>query len=476
MHIKEKSSWIKHLDFTIINLISVLVAFVIAYLIRFGDFGFINSNSWKTVLLIMCLINLVVTFMMNPFSGIFRRPYYEDAITMGLFTVYSFIIVGVFFYVMKIGAVYSRITIVLTFVIYYFLVVGLIYIRKRLLLSGKVKGFTSRKRKLFVIADYKTIDETIDNIKATDFEEFEIVGYSFTDSIYEENEFDGCEVTSIDNVADYVITEHIDDVFISTDPTILSSISYKKIINNGVTVHLNLEALIGTEGDDQLISRIGVYKAASIGPYAFDGKRIAYLAVKRVCDFFFGLIGCIILLPLMAIVKFFNLLSGDRDPIFYFQTRVGQYGKTFKLYKFRSMVPNADEVLKELLQQEEYRKQWEANQKFDDDPRITRIGKLLRKVSLDEFPQFINLLKGEMSLIGPRPLVQGELLDHDGLTLYNRVKPGITGWWACNGRSNINYRERLELEYYYVKNCSLYLDMLCIIRTIIAVVRREGAH
>lgn len=476
MHIEEKSSWIKHLDFIAINLISVILAFMIAYFIKFGDLGFIYSYAWRSVLLIMCLINLVVTFMMNPYSGIFRRPYYEDAVKMGLFTLYSFILVGIFFYVMKVGAVYSRITIVLTFAIYYVLVVILIYIRKKMLLSGKVKGFTNRKRKLFVIADYKTIEETKENALASDIEEYDIVGYCFTDGVYEKQEYDGCEVVSIEWVADHVITEHIDDVFISADPVVLSSISYKKFIDNEVTVHLNLEAMTGTEGDDQFISNVGVYKTASIGPYAFDGKRMLYLTIKRVCDVLFGLIGCVLLLPLIAVVKISYLASGDRASIFYFQTRVGQYGKTFKLYKFRSMVHNADEVLEELLKQEEYRKQWEANQKLDKDPRITKIGRLLRKTSLDEFPQFLNLIKGDMSLVGPRPLVVGELLDHNGLTLYNRVKPGITGWWACNGRSNINYRERLELEYYYVKNCSLYLDALCIIRSILAVVKRDGAQ
>lgn len=476
MHIKGKSNWIKHLDFILISLISVIIAFAAAYFIKFGSFGFINSRSWRTILVVMCLINLVVTFMMNPYSGIFRRPYYEDAIKLGLFTGYSFIIVSIFFYVMKVGAAFSRITILLTFFIYYVLVVILVIIRKRMLLSGKVKGFTNRKRRLFVIADYTDIETTIENIHANDIEEYEIVGFCFTDGIYSEKEFKGCEVVALEWVTEHVVTEHIDDVFISTNPSVFTSISYKKLIDNGVAVHLNIESLIGTEGDDQFISRIGVYKTASVGPYAYDARKMFYLLVKRVCDFFFGLLGCALLIPLTAIVKISYLASGDNAPIFYYQKRVGQYGKTFKLYKFRSMVPNADEILKDLLKDEKYRKEWDANQKFDDDPRITKIGKMLRKLSLDEVPQFINLIKGDMSLIGPRPLVIGELNDHNGLTLYNKVKPGITGWWACNGRSNINYRERLELEYYYVKNCSLYLDVVCIVRTILAVLKREGAQ
>ena len=139
-------------------------------------------------------------------------------------------------------------------------------------------------------------------------------------------------------------------------------------------------------------------------------------------------------------------------------------------------VTDADKQLKILLQDEKYRKEWEENQKFANDPRITKLGRILRKTSLDELPQMINILLGDMSLVGPRPLVQGELEQHDGLKLYQRVKPGITGSWGCNGRSNIEYRERLELEYYYVKHCSLYLDLLCIFRTMFAVIKKDGAQ
>ena len=207
-----------------------------------------------------------------------------------------------------------------------------------------------------------------------------------------------------------------------------------------------------------------------------DSNQAFYLIIKRILDVFFGLIGCILLLPLAIIIKISYLLAGDTSSIFYTHKRIGQFGKPFQLYKFRSMVPNADEVLKELLKKPEYKEQWERNQKFDKDPRITPIGRFLRKTSLDEFPQFINVVKGDMSLVGPRPLVEGELEEHDGLTLYNKVKPGITGWWGCNGRSNINYRERLELEYYYVKNCSLHLDILIVFRTALSVLKRDGAQ
>lgn len=303
MHIKEKSSWIKHLDFITLNIIAVILAFIIAYYIKFDNLGFVNRTEWRAILVVMCLINLALTFIINPFSGILHRPYYEDALKMGIFTVDSFVVVGVLFYVMKVGALYSRIQIILTFIFYYFIVVALVCIRKKLLLSGVVKGVTDRKRKLFLVTTYKDIEETKENVLSGDVEAYLIVGYCFTDGLYDAKEYDGCDVVDVEWVADHVITEHVDDVFIFADPTIFSTNSYRKLVDNGVTVHLGFESTTGTEGDDQFISNIGVYKTACIGPYAFDERYLLYLVLKRICDVAFGLIGCVLLIPFIIIIK-----------------------------------------------------------------------------------------------------------------------------------------------------------------------------
>ena len=201
-----------------------------------------------------------------------------------------------------------------------------------------------------------------------------------------------------------------------------------------------------------------------------------YLSIKRLFDILASLLGCIFLIPITILIKLITILSGDFHSIFYTQKRIGKEGKIIYIYKYRSMVPNADEVLKELLKKKKYREEWKLNQKFEHDPRITKIGSILRKTSLDELPQLINVLKGDMSLIGPRPLVEGELDEHDGNhALYESIRPGITGWWGCNGRSNISYEERLDLEYYYCKNCSLKLDIKCFLKTISVVLFGKGA-
>lgn len=200
-----------------------------------------------------------------------------------------------------------------------------------------------------------------------------------------------------------------------------------------------------------------------------------YRYIKRLLDIILSLFGLIILIPICILVKISFLCKGDKKSIFFKHTRIGKDGKPFMMYKFRSMVHNAEELLEELLKDERYRKEWAENQKIEKDPRITTIGAFLRKTSLDELPQLLNVLKGDMSLVGPRPLVEGELEEHGGSKLYWKEKPGITGWWGSHGRSDVDYEQRLELEYYYIRNISFKLDVICIFKTITAVLNHEGA-
>jgi undecaprenyl-phosphate galactose phosphotransferase len=201
-----------------------------------------------------------------------------------------------------------------------------------------------------------------------------------------------------------------------------------------------------------------------------------YFFIKRLFDFLFGLIGVVLVIILSIIIKIIYVLNGDYSSIYYKQSRIGKNGKVFNMYKFRTMVPNADKILTDLLKQPEYKKEWDDNQKLNHDPRITRFGRILRKCSIDESPQFFSILIGNMSLIGPRPLVPGEIEHHHGNSyLYQSVKPGLSGWWAVNGRSATTYKDRLNLEYYYAKNCSILFDLKIILMTFKTILTHEGA-
>ena len=206
-------------------------------------------------------------------------------------------------------------------------------------------------------------------------------------------------------------------------------------------------------------------------------KHYFYHAVKRVFDIVASLIGIIFLIPITLIVGLCIKIE-DGGPIFLKLQRVGKHGKPFHLIKFRSMKVGAEAMLEKLLaENSELRREYMQNEKISNDPRVTRVGKFVRKTSIDELPQLFNVISGKMSLIGPRPLAKGELERHHGdKEIYWSMRPGITGWWGCNGRSSImNYKKRLELEYYYVEHASLWLDIKCFFKTIKAIFFKQGA-
>ena len=199
--------------------------------------------------------------------------------------------------------------------------------------------------------------------------------------------------------------------------------------------------------------------------------------IKRFVDILGGICGLILLIPLTIGIYIANLIAGDKGPIFYTQERYGRNGKIFKMYKYRSMVVGADEKLKKILEEdEEARKEFEEFKKLKNDPRITKVGEFIRKTSLDEFPQFINVLKGEMSLVGPRPYLPREKEDINGYFNYiMSVKPGITGFWQINGRSNTTFVDRLDMDMKYYYRHSLKLDMKILKQTVSDVIKKEGA-
>lgn len=206
-------------------------------------------------------------------------------------------------------------------------------------------------------------------------------------------------------------------------------------------------------------------------------KYYLYLFIKRIVDIFCSLIGMVFLIPLTIFIKIAFLLTGDRESIFYFQERIGKNGKAFKLFKYRTMILNADEVLNKMLEEnKEMAKEYKKYKKLDNDPRVTKVGNILRKLSLDEFPQFINILVGDMSLVGPRPYLFREKKDM-GKHFDNiiQAKPGLTGYWQVNGRSNTDFKERLLLDEEYIKIRGLFLDLKIVFMTFIQILKRDGA-
>jgi exopolysaccharide production protein ExoY len=220
--------------------------------------------------------------------------------------------------------------------------------------------------------------------------------------------------------------------------------------------------------DGELSVLLGQSKAA---PYTIGGKS------KRIFDVIIASITLIVFLPLFAFVVLLLKLT-DPGPVIFRHIRVGQGGRRFACFKFRSMVLDSDKVLKTLLESDPAaRKEWDRTQKLANDPRITPVGKFLRQSSLDELPQLINVIRGDMSLVGPCPIVPSELTRYgDKLTLYLQARPGITGIWQVSGRNDCGYDRRIEMDANYVRNWRFSTDFVILLRTLGAVLAQRGSY
>ena len=236
-----------------------------------------------------------------------------------------------------------------------------------------------------------------------------------------------------------------------------SEINYSNKVNN-----INIPAVITTTNK---IDRHGII------------NRLLQEGAKRTMDILGGIAGIILLVPITIILYIVNLIEKDDGPLFYSQLRIGKNGKLFRMWKFRSMVVGADQKLEEYLKENpEAREEYKINKKLKNDPRITKIGNFIRKTSIDEIPQFINVLKGEMSLVGPRPYLPREKEDMGSYySCITQCKPGLTGYWQINGRSQVNFSERLNMDMVYYRGRSFKRDIKILLLTVKKIIKRDGA-
>lgn len=226
---------------------------------------------------------------------------------------------------------------------------------------------------------------------------------------------------------------------------------------------------INLESQEAILSRDIVI----VPKIAKRASKINYISVKRIIDVIISTIGLIVLSPIFLILAIIIKLD-SKGPVFFAHTRYGKDGKKFKMYKFRTMYENAQDMINDFTP--EQMKEWKENFKLQNDPRITKVGKFLRKTSLDELPQIVNIIKGDLSIIGPRPVIEEELEKYgDNKDKFLSVTPGLTGYWQANGRSSTTYEQRMEMELYYIDNISPKLDVKIFFKTIESVIKKEGA-
>ena len=295
-------------------------------------------------------------------------------------------------------------------------------------------------------------------------------------------------------VSDYINRRHVEDV------AVFRSEYLSQIVDSGVRHAIVaapelsqpefIEALerIGSDfphmiiiPDTDLIWKAGSHMQDLMGTLGLQVRNNLLHGASRIAKRAIDLTCCMllvpVLVPLMAVIALLIALESG-FPVFYSQKRLGYDGRTFRIWKFRTMVQNAAEILElSLASNPELRNEWAANQKLRNDSRITRIGEILRKTSLDELPQLWNVIKGEMSLVGPRPIVGSEVAKYKAaFSIYMKTTPGLTGLWQVSGRNHTTYAERIAYDIYYVRNWSVWMDIYLLARTVVVVLTRDGAY
>jgi len=290
----------------------------------------------------------------------------------------------------------------------------------------------------------------------------------------DDREMDGIPVYNSESV-DRIASSGVRHAIVAAPE--LSRSEFAEVIERGGNAFPHLILIPDTD----LLCKVGSFTRDLMGVLGIQvrnnlldgGSRIA----KRTIDLASSTLLMLFLLPLMAIISLLVVVESG-FPVFYFQKRLGRGGRTFGMWKFRTMVQNSEVVLDQCLERSsELRKEWAENQKLQNDPRITRVGRVLRKTSLDELPQLWNVIKGEMSMVGPRPIVNAEVAKYrENYSLFVKTTPGLTGLWQVSGRNSTPYAERIAYDTYYVRNWSVWIDIYLLAKTIGVVLTGDGAY
>ena len=482
MYRKDSVGWIKHMDFIILDLICLQVAFVLAYALSGYGVNPYRLILYRNMAVFMEVADLVVLFVMGTLKNVLKRGHYKDFVV----TVQHGVILGacllLYLFMLQEGQRYSRLALVLNFVIY----ILLTYLVRELwkyLLKKKMEDGEGRSLLLVVSAD--VVSSVVESMKEHNYARYKIAGIAVIDKEMTGKYIDGVKVVAnMENAAEYVCKEWIDEVLIVTS----SAIPYPKELieqftETGVTVHLNLAKVQSVSGKKQFVEKVGDYTVLTT---SINYASTMDLMLKRLMDIAGGLAGCLIT-GILCIFVAPAIYIASPGPIFFAQERVGKNGRKFKMYKFRSMYMDAEERKAELMKDN---KLGDGKMfKLDFDPRVignkilpdgthkTGVGDFIRRTSLDEFPQFINVLRGDMSIVGTRPPLVSETNLYE---LHHRarlaIKPGITGMWQVSGRSDItDFEEVVRLDEEYITNWNIGLDIKILLKTVMVVLRKDGS-
>ena len=528
MYKRNNQGWIKHIDFILWDALALQLAFVIAYLIRQGGSLPYASGIYRTLAVMLVVVDILIAAIFNTMHNVMKRGYYQEAIQTFKQTVMVLLVIVLYMFAMQMGDAYSRLTIfytaVLHFILGYAIRMAWKPVVRRIWKNGK-------KAAMIMVADEKQVPEILERVSATDDVEYRGIVLSNRDGT---GEWIGGVpvVASLATASDYICREWVDEVFVYpahlTDIEVHRSDIYKSVegliydtyrefsrkdyvvgsAGSGgsagtatavaereeatvasliedcrqmaVPVHIRLP--LSNIGSKSFIEKVGGYTVLTS---AINYASPLQLAMKRALDIVGGLVGSLIAIVVIAVVGP-QIKKESPGPILFKQTRIGLNGKRFKMLKIRSMYENADERKAELMKDNRvsdgmmFKLDWDPRiigNKIVDGKQVTGIGQRIRDGSWDEWPQFFNILKGDMSLVGTRPPTVDEWEKykyHHRARLATR--PGLTGMWQVSGRSKItDFEEVVKLDTEYINHWSIGLDIRILLKTVKAVFTKDGA-
>lgn len=479
MYQKSGLPWTKYWDYILLDMVSMFLSLIAAYYVYIPtDFNLTGSPEYLLLLFGMPVLDFLVIVLGSTMNEVQKRGMFAEFRATVKNTAMVFAIEALIFFVVKMGGFYSRKNFLYSCSIYFVVSFATRCLYKWYYVRHVVPNSGSS---LLIVAAKKDLPGLEKQIREGQYSTYRLAGVILADGDQGDT---ALKVVSAFAQADSWIRKNwVDEVLFLLPPEAETLELAQAVASMGITVHLNLGFLSSLLGGTKTVEVLGEYDVLT----AFR-NRIGFgaAAVKRLTDIVGGLAGCLF----TAILTLFigpAIYIASPGPIFYTQERIGRNGKVFKMYKFRSMVPNADEVKKQYLKENRvsggymFKLDWDpriiGNKILPDGTKKTGIGEFIRKTSLDEFPQFLNVLKGDMSLVGTRPPTKDEWAiyeDHHRARM--AMRPGITGMWQVSGRSNItDFEEIVRLDTKYIDQWSLGLDFKILVKTVLVVLKHEGS-
>lgn len=469
-----KESFIKRYVFIGIDIIALTLALVLSNVIRFGTIDLLQFDNLYIHVYVISLVSCVIgniTFKLD--QHIFDRGYYQEFLAVVKSCICIAIVVLAYLFMSQQGIHYSRAQLSYFFMIYFVLSYMGHECFKPIIASYYKKSRSCRK--IMLISTSDKVNEILKKFTLRNNWYFDLAYICIIDKNMQGETIHGIPVVANgENMLEVSRDIVLDAVFINVSSNVHTFFDTQKCLHDfqslGVVVHVNIDAL-ELDVSDKVIENLGYFKVVS---YASRLRDPGQLVIKRCMDIVGGLVGCLITI-IIGILVVPAIYIESPGKVIYSQTRVGKNGRHFKMYKFRSMYKDADKRKAELMAQNEMKG---AMFKMKDDPRITKVGKFIRKYSIDELPQFFNVLKGDMSLVGARPPTVDEVEKYR-VEQKRRlsVTPGMTGLWQTSGRSEVyDFDEIVKLDLKYIDTWSVGLDVKLLLKTIVVCVKGSGAE